>query len=412
MKLSTLTCTLAALQTAAAHTVFTTLFVNDVDQGDATCVRMPTTPSNATFPINDLSSSDMACGYDGTKGVARVCQVSESANLSFTFREYPDASAPGVIDVSHKGPCAVYMKAVKSAVSDSATGDGWFKIFDEGYDNTTSQWCTEKLMQNNSMLSAQIPDGLAGGYYLVRPELLSLHQSDKSPPNPQFYVGCAQIFLNSTSTSVPQETVEIPGYVNISDPSVLFNIYTPKFPYFTPGPPVYEPEVSNSAVVATANTQAEGLLPQNAILTNANWWGIELDSYSTSDGCWNASINCWDQAATCYSQAPPTGSKNCKIWEQKCTGIQTACNDNDFNGPPNQGKVLTPDLVSNDDSNAEVTSPEPSNTVSQQNPSAATSLTVHLASEPTPFQTSQPQTTLQTSYTEQPTPSSSEHETY
>ena len=49
-------------QIVAAHTVFTTLFVDDVSQGDGTCVRMPSNPSTATFPINDLASDDMACG--------------------------------------------------------------------------------------------------------------------------------------------------------------------------------------------------------------------------------------------------------------------------------------------------------------------------------------------------------------
>lgn len=45
-----------------SHTVFTTLFVDDVDQGDGTCVRMNMTPQNSTYPIIDLSSNDMACG--------------------------------------------------------------------------------------------------------------------------------------------------------------------------------------------------------------------------------------------------------------------------------------------------------------------------------------------------------------
>lgn len=62
MKLPPLLLALAALQKVAGHSVFTTLFVNDVDQGDGTCVRMPTTPDNATSPINDLSSDAMACG--------------------------------------------------------------------------------------------------------------------------------------------------------------------------------------------------------------------------------------------------------------------------------------------------------------------------------------------------------------
>lgn len=49
-------------QLVAAHTLVTTLFVNDVSQGDGTCIRMPTDPSTATFPINALDSDSMACG--------------------------------------------------------------------------------------------------------------------------------------------------------------------------------------------------------------------------------------------------------------------------------------------------------------------------------------------------------------
>ncbi|RDL39856.1 uncharacterized protein BP5553_04196 [Venustampulla echinocandica] len=342
MRISTLTVALAALQTVAAHTVFTTLFVDGVDQGDGTCVRMPMTPSNATDPVNDLASSDMACGFDGTKGVARVCSTNRAAKLNFVFREYADASQPGALDPIHKGPCAVYMKNVKSAINDPATGDGWFKIWDEGYDQTTSQWCTEKLMQNNGVLSAQIPDNLAGGYYLVRPELLALHQSDKNPPNPQFYLGCAQIFINSTATALPKDTVKIPGYTNISDPAVLFNIYTLNLPYHTPGPGAYKSGVSATVDTKPVEQQTEGLLPSNVVLTNANWWAAELNSYSDQAGCSNASETCYGKAKSCYDSSPPTGSKNCRIWEQKCKDIQTACQGNQLNGPPNKGKILTP----------------------------------------------------------------------
>jgi len=62
MKLLQLSTVLTCLQLAAAHTLFTTLFVDDVDQGDGTCVRMPMTASDPTLPIGDLSSDDMACG--------------------------------------------------------------------------------------------------------------------------------------------------------------------------------------------------------------------------------------------------------------------------------------------------------------------------------------------------------------
>ena len=210
--------------------------------------------------------------------------------MSFLFREYADGSEPGPLDPNHRGPCAVYMKSVTSAIKDTAIVPGdWFKIYDEGYDSGTFQWCTEKLIENNGFLSVYIPKELSGGYYLVRPELLALHQADKTPPNPQFYVGCAQIFLNSTSHMLPIDPhiVSIPGYVTITDPSVLFDIWNPKFPYPIPGPPAYTGGTSNVMHRPAIQNQTEGLLPLNAILTNANWWGVELDSYSNQGGCWN-----------------------------------------------------------------------------------------------------------------------------
>jgi hypothetical protein len=212
--------------------------------------------------------------------------------LTFLWREWADASHPGSIDGSHKGPCAVYMKAVSSALTDPGYGTGWFKIWDSGYDSATSQCtcsilslsvshltrittgCTEKLIQNNGLLSVEIPNGILGGYYLVRSELLALHQADKSPPNPQFYIGCAQIFLQSTGTAVPKDTVSIPGYVHAGDASVVFNIYTPKWPYPMPGPDPYEGSSSMASdakvIDSPSNIQKEGLVPSGCVLSNAN----------------------------------------------------------------------------------------------------------------------------------------------
>ncbi|ESZ97680.1 glycoside hydrolase family 61 protein [Sclerotinia borealis F-4128] len=335
-------------QHVAAHTVFTTLFVNDVSQGDGTCVRMPSDPSTATFPINDLASDSMACGFNGTMGVDRVCSVDQSSKLSFLFREYADGSSAGAIDSSHKGPCAVYMKRVASAINDTAVGPDWFKIWDEGYDTNTKQWCTEKLIQNNGYLSVNIPSDLAGGYYLARPELLALHQADKTPPNPQFYVGCAQIYLDSAETAVPKDTVSIPGYVSISDSSVLYNIWDPPpTPYTMAGPAPFQPGSSPTLNITGAQAakfsanqgQGEGLLPQNAILTNANWWAVEVAAYTTEAGCWDASSDCWNQTTVCYASAPPTGDAGCRDWEAHCTQIQDACQGRNFNGPPKLAKT-------------------------------------------------------------------------
>jgi hypothetical protein len=104
---------------------------------------------------------------------------------------------------------------------------------------------------------------------LVRPELLALHQADKIPPDPQFYVGCAQIFLQTNGSAVPQDTVRIPGYVDAGDPSVNFNIYNPVWPYPMPGPAPYVDGVQR-ATGEKIMVQLEGLVPTGCVVENAN----------------------------------------------------------------------------------------------------------------------------------------------
>ena len=51
-----------AARLASAHTAFTNFFVNGVDQGDGTAVRLSDNIPQATFPLGSVTSPDMACG--------------------------------------------------------------------------------------------------------------------------------------------------------------------------------------------------------------------------------------------------------------------------------------------------------------------------------------------------------------
>ncbi|CAJ2513514.1 Uu.00g016330.m01.CDS01 [Anthostomella pinea] len=328
-----------------AHTIFTTLFIDDVSQGDGTCVRMNMDPQQCTSPVSSLSSDDMACGASGEQPVAFACPAPASQKLTFQWRTWADAEQPGALDPSHKGPCAIYAKQVQDMTSTSAAGPGWIKLWDEGYDASAGKWCTEKLIANHGLLSFDTPEALPAGTWLFRPELLALHNAVQG--DPQFYVGCAQVFVESSNTAplaAPDDrSVSIPGHVQAGDPGLTFNIYAPKFPYTMPGPQVYVPPVPKTTIStsgAKVLQQTEGVVPANYLIKNANWVGTELADYATEDGCWNASEACWDQAAVCYDSAPPSGSANCRVWETKCEGIQQDCSAGNFVGPPNKGQKL------------------------------------------------------------------------
>jgi len=53
---------LTVLKAVTAHTHFTNFYVNGVNQGDGTCVRMNTDPSQSVDPLKSITSAEMACG--------------------------------------------------------------------------------------------------------------------------------------------------------------------------------------------------------------------------------------------------------------------------------------------------------------------------------------------------------------
>lgn len=331
--------TLALVAGATAHTVMSEIYIDGQGMGSGTCVRAPKNPKGAVDPVIDLGSSDMACGKDGTQGVARTCPITGGHQITFEYRQWPEDYSKGPLDMGHMGPCSVYLKKVDDATKDNASGDGWFKLWDEGYDESSGKWCTQKMIGNAGRISVTIPDSLAGGDYLVRPELLALHNIAVKN-QPEYYVGCAQVFLESTGSSGPAETVSIPGYTSMSDSGNQYNAFDkPLKPFTVPGPKVYKSVDSGASM--KSQKQVNGLAPSDCILTNDNWCGKEIPDFSDEEGCWKADKDCWAQLDECYDDASSAGSANCKIWEQKCKDNQGTCKSGG-SGPYNKGQSLQP----------------------------------------------------------------------
>lgn len=67
---------------------------------------------------------------------------------------------------------------------------------------------------------------------------------------------------------------------------MLYDIYDyKKLPYPLPGPKRYISGASPFTKVKAEKLQKEGVLPTNVVLTNANWWGVEVPGYTDERGC-------------------------------------------------------------------------------------------------------------------------------
>ncbi|GAO15678.1 hypothetical protein UVI_02019070 [Ustilaginoidea virens] len=325
---------------ASAHTLFTTLFINGENQGDGTCVRMPRDGATANGPVHPITGNDMACGRDGAKAVAFTCPTPHRATLTFEFRMHPDGREPGPIAASHKGPCAVYLKRVDDmyAADDVAAGPGWFKIWQDGYSNETGKWCVDRLIENHGFLSVRLP-AVPTGYYLVRPEILALHNAARG--DAEFYTGCAQIYVEQGPDGAlevpPGKDARIPGHVSPDDGGVRFDVHARPLPaYVVPGPGVFAPKGQGQGQGAPTRRakQTAGKRPGDCVLKNANWCARPVPGFSDARGCWTSAQNCYDQGERCWRTAPPSGNVNCKTWQDYCGSLEATCTSAAASGPP------------------------------------------------------------------------------
>ncbi|KAF8314454.1 glycoside hydrolase, partial [Clavulina sp. PMI_390] len=156
-------------------------------------------------PILDITSADLACNQGGEKAAALIANVNAGDSVKLTWNTWP---------ADHVGPVTVYMANCggNCMTFNPTKGNVWFKI-DEYSINSQGLWGTLKLIQQGDSWTVTIPPTIKAGQYLLRAELLALHNAGQ----PQFYPSCSQLNIASSGSSVPtsSDLVAIPGvYAN------------------------------------------------------------------------------------------------------------------------------------------------------------------------------------------------------
>ncbi|KAF7586634.1 hypothetical protein BBP40_008544 [Aspergillus hancockii] len=237
----------AAAKLVSAHTTVHAVWINDVDQGEGNSasgyIRSP--PSNS--PITDVTSTDMTCNVNN-KATAKTLEVKSGDKVTFEWHHDSRSASDDIIASSHNGPILTYI-----APTDKGTaGSGWVKLAEEGY--TNGKWAVENLIANKGKHSVTIPD-LAAGEYLLRPEIIALHEGNREG-GAQFYMECVQIKVTSSGSKTLPEGVSIPGTYTAKDAGILFNIYNSFDSYPIPGPAVWDGASGSSSSSGSASASA------------------------------------------------------------------------------------------------------------------------------------------------------------
>ncbi|KAJ1894303.1 hypothetical protein LPJ66_005272 [Kickxella alabastrina] len=271
---------------ANAHTILRTLTIDGTENAVGQCIN-PYPPGDPTDPVKDPSSSDMTCGVPGKSIDAELCPVNAGSEMRLQFRNYDDKSKEDwIISSSHKGPIMVYLAPLESA----GKGDVWFKIFEHGYSD--GKWGIDLIRDDKEgKLTITIPADIKPGDYLLRSEIIGLHEAyidyakDKSN-GAQYFINCAHITISGSGTLEPKG-YPIPGIYKTSDPGIFFDVYDDeKNPSYTiPGPKLYSKDSPKDTASKPATKAVSSAVSSAA--TNVSAVNIEeadISSVATGSG--------------------------------------------------------------------------------------------------------------------------------
>ncbi|TFK71510.1 cellulose-growth-specific protein [Pluteus cervinus] len=192
-------------------------------------------PYSSYDPILSVSAATFSCNNNGASGAGqKSATVRAGASITAKWSQWTHA----------QGPSIVYMaKCPSTCTSANSNSLSWFKIYEHGLlsgNLPNGAWGTGEVLKTLTVTST-IPASLAAGEYLIRHELLAVHQAN----TPQFYPECAQLIVTGGGGKTPagQYLVKFPGGYSASDPSININIYSAEAAntttYKVPGPPVW-----------------------------------------------------------------------------------------------------------------------------------------------------------------------------
>uniref|UniRef100_D8QB46 AA9 family lytic polysaccharide monooxygenase n=1 Tax=Schizophyllum commune (strain H4-8 / FGSC 9210) TaxID=578458 RepID=D8QB46_SCHCM len=183
----------------------------------------------------DATDATIHCNDDGTAGAGQqTATIAAGSEITAKWDQW----------THREGPVMVYLANCGGDCTSVNSADlKWFKIDEAGLLSGTvgdGEWGNGVVVDTLEWTST-IPESLAPGNYLIRHELLAIHQAN----TPQFYPECAQLEITGSGSATPSDEylVTFPGAYSPSDPGIDIDIYDAttgaETTYPVPGPSVW-----------------------------------------------------------------------------------------------------------------------------------------------------------------------------
>jgi hypothetical protein len=243
---------LAAATTTSAHGWIKTWTIGGKDYNGYNVSELDSEPDQNTIAwkarnhyglfvqgIFHINSTNMNCNINATTSKISPPSIAAGETLAVTWMAEPTSWPNQAWPANHKGPIMTYLAACNGDCTRvDQTQLKWFKIAEQGQisygsPNQAGVWATDKLIQAGGAWSIKIPLSIKAGGYVIRNELLALHDLN----NPQFYPQCANLQITGGGSASP-DGVEGTALYSLDEPGVLYSIYQDdkKPVYKIPGP--------------------------------------------------------------------------------------------------------------------------------------------------------------------------------
>ncbi|KAF8459894.1 glycosyl hydrolase family 61-domain-containing protein, partial [Kalaharituber pfeilii] len=226
-------------------------------------------PYAGNGPVEDLLSADIVCNKGAQSAPAPVsATVAAGSDITFFWTAWPE---------SHRGPTMTYLAPCNGPCSEVTAAQDleWFKIDHAGLlDDGT--FISDKIIADNSTYTVTLPSDIAAGEYMIRHELLALHNAGNMN-GAQFYPMCANLVITGGGSAKPTG-VKFPGAYQPTDTGILVSIYGTLSTYTIPGPAVYvsggssapeEPKTPVSTTSAAPTSTAAPMTTSIPVVTSA-----------------------------------------------------------------------------------------------------------------------------------------------
>jgi len=198
-------------------------------------------------PLNDITSKDITCNkITGPATIAANAKAGSSLTIDWNGSSFWPAGDTGTGPNNHHGPVMTYLAKCPGPCAQAVPQDLTFVKFQETARVEAGPipgvWGSDLLTKNGSKVTMNLPQGLESGEYVMRHEILALHNAPAG--DAQFYPMCATLAIEGDgSAPLPEaQGIKIPGGIRQDDPFLRVNIFDGSLEsqdYVAPGPPVY-----------------------------------------------------------------------------------------------------------------------------------------------------------------------------